>query len=427
MALLSPRASARPPPPVAYSDQALTSDGTAPPTLPPALAPDPDDPVRPYWDDADNMAYLSAVGTIGMCETVARPLLLVPAFGATAYVAAEWACIAPAAVAVDYFQIFHGGRDLTLWESGSALLAAKLVRDVTRLPVVVSYTTGALATVVVGALIAATGGVSALPVQVPEDYQPIALTGFLTSQALLTTLLDAIRELVVFYTYHGTLGVLSEPEETRAEQIAIQGEAWLPRDLNPLTRFWAMGAVAGGSRPKFSLLHLIPVVGRIVWALDASETLQGRMRVLARDTLKEQRTDDDLFWMDLAIYGLYAVDAGIAIVTDLVLLTSLAIWTVGTATFLFGGGLLPDTTQSITLRGLGAAGVVLGSAAVVLVVVKDVKGAIAPWLIPLAYGPLSPKAEARVADFLADDEEEGEEEGEKEGEKEGASPSPPAW
>lgn len=416
-AVASTSASARPPPPVAYHDQNSVTDGSTPPVVPPALAPDPDSPVRPHWDDADNMAYLSAVGTIGMCETVARPLLLVPALGATGYVAAEWICIAPAAVAVDYFQIFHGGRDLTLYESGTALLAAKLVRDVTRLPVVVSYTTAAAATLVVGTLVALTGGATALPVQIPEDYQPIALTGFLTSQALLTTLLDALRELVVFYTYHGTLGLLSEPEEARAEQVAIQDEAWLPRDLNPLTRLWALGAVAGGSRPKFSLLHIIPVVGRIIWAIDASEVLQQRMRRLARDSLKEKRTDDDLFWMDMAIYGLYGVDAGVAIVTDLVLLTSIAIWTVGTAAFLFGGGLLPPDGQSLTLRALGTAGVALGSAAVVLVVLKDVKGAIAPWLIPLAYGPLSPGAQAKLEAFFADDEEEGE----------GSPPPPPAW
>ncbi len=98
------------------------------PIAPPPTAPasPPAAPPGPAWADPEREIEAAAEGSLDTCELLALPLGFLPGVGEVIDFAAGWLCIIPAAMAVDYVAVHHGGRDSFLWQSGVALAAASI-------------------------------------------------------------------------------------------------------------------------------------------------------------------------------------------------------------------------------------------------------------------------------------------------------------
>ncbi len=383
--------------PVAPDAAELDPDPPPAPPPPPGANPtyDPEHPRRsqPRVEHPEAQGGKLAAGSIEICDTLTAPLGLIPTVGSAMGFVLEWACLVPGALAMDYTQLYHGGKDGDVWEAGVALVLAKLWRDLTRWPVVIGIGALGLTAAAVVIALAVTGALvpQANILGVPPEYAPVALTGILVGSGATFIVMRKLRKWGQAKIFDIVYGLLADDFDSPQQQQAAQDEAWMYPPLNGAERLWALAAMAGGSDPDRSWWYMIPIAGRYGKAYAMSEELKTDMRQVARDGLHEDRDDESLAGMDTMIDVLAYTEGSLAALADVLLLAG------GVA---FAGGSVVAAasygqTQNVQLYaglllGIGAVGVLSAGTGVVLLLAREIPRFLRPILVPVAYGAMPP-------------------------------------
>ncbi len=349
----------------------------APTTAPlPAAAPPTDKPHERLWDDLERELEMTAEGGIDVCEALSLPLSLIPGVGDAVGTISEWLCLVPAALAVDYVAVHHGGRDAFLWQAAVSMLAGKLVGDALDTPFYI----------VVGAAVLAGVGVPVLAAVIAPGTSLLLPTLLAVGgAALLVAPLAWVKDKIGEWIFTSSFFFLTDQVHGDDLQKARDG-TWLRPGLGG--SWWARPFVlmgtAAGTRAERDLVDLIPVWGRWTKATRQGDLLKERMRRVGTDVLLDP-PGRDLAAMDVTIdvlsYGKAAVGSigqATAVVGLGVGLTGVVLPATG-ATDQQTGDLIGFTGFGLALAGLGI--YALGST-------LDTVRTIA---VPCAYGCFAPE------------------------------------
>ena len=342
------------PPPV----QAQPAQPQAPHAPPPPAAPQTQ--WQPLGDEVEN----TATGMLGVCETLILPISIIPAVGEYIGVAAEWACIVPAALAVENVALHHGDRAPHMWQIVGALAAQKLWQTLVGLPVPIVLVS-----------VAVLGGIASVT-SVYFALMPVGLAIGLfvmpvTATYLFTEFLEERGGRLIF---SGLYGLFDEARMGEDHEVARK-EVWLGPRQTGIPGALALVATAHGSDAPFRWPFLIPVVGPMLQQSDEAVVLQARMRRTGIEVLGERK--DELHVMDTTVdvlttsRGIIKGAGQASLLASIGLLaTSYALW-------------VNDEQQPAqVVGGIGAVGAVLAAA---LVAVAKVPEVITPCCVPAAY------------------------------------------
>jgi hypothetical protein len=343
---------------------------------------------KPWEDDLDS-SYGAAEGSIELCDALTFPLRFVPYVGEVASIVFEWACLVPGAFSVDFVGLYHGTQDGQVWQALVALFAAKLWRDLTRWPVVIGIGVVGLVVVVAASAVAFGTPLVGGPVLIAPTYLPVLITGVLVGSGITYVVARKIRKkgqaLIFEWIYAG----LTPEFETVERRQEAQDDAWLRTPLNGVERLWALGAVASGDDADSSIIHLIPVVGRLEKADARATSMKANMRRLGDDVLDEKK--EDYSTVDTTIDVLAKTEGTLGAIADVGLI-------IGAALF-FGGSVFAAidyqnrsdvTTFAALTVGTGVLGTVVGSTALLFIALRELPKALRTVAVPLAWGVMPP-------------------------------------
>lgn len=348
----------------------------ASPLLATGAAPAPE-ASSPAWEEPERKLRAAAAGGVGVCEAVAFPLTLVPGVGSIASSVVDWACLVPAALAVDYVGTFHAGSASHLWQPLLALLVAKIYRSA-----VFSAGLG----VMVGAGLLFAGGASATLIALSMPYYlPIALTGvltwagatFLTARALERWGSDVLFGLVY--------GALATPLRTADEQRAAEAAAFIAPPLGPLSRAFALFAAASGAKPAPAPRFAIPVLGPLYKSAARAEAAEQAVLRVGADILHEAPASPDGVQRAATMTSLAEGILGAA--SHALLLAGAGIFLTGTAAAAIGYERRQDAGEyAAWAGGLGGVGVVVAGGGFACALVQQVPRVLRAVLVPAAFG-----------------------------------------
>lgn len=340
-------------------------DATTEATPPAAAAPAPVIPItslptapgatvipRTQWEPFDNEVVRVADGSLRVCSALALPLTIVPGVGDIVGTIADWFCIIPAAVAIDYAGAHHGRRESSFWQPALALVLKKGFETLVDAPIMI-VTIGVVVTVAAG------GVASVILGGIPATVVTAGGVG-LTLVAYLG--LKGVRDGIGNFLFEKTYGLLVEEAGDEATADAREN-GWIKPGLGGAPAGFGLMATVAGSRPPFDWAWAVPVVGPI-WRSDAyAEQVKWRTRRYAREVMGVEKAD--LSGMDRTTETLSAVQGW-----------SMAVGHVGLGlgVGLFGSGLAvsltdQDNQRQTTAELLGGAGIVavVGGAAAIVV------------------------------------------------------------
>lgn len=335
------------------------------------------------WPDADREIEAAAEGMLDVCETLATPLGLIPGVGEVVGVAAGWLCIVPAALAVDYVAVHHGGRESFLWQALISITAAKVVGVVVELPVLaVGVGAVALYGVAAAGLVAASGTTAFVPLAVGGGI----LLGYVAFEAWRTA-----HDRVPGAVFSGIYGLVARPFDDDGQARRAQQAALVKPHVDGIPGFLALVAGASVMDVQTEWLHLAPVVGPFAKARARADLAKGRMRRVGRDVIGDP--PKDLSTMDAIEDVLSQSKAWMQAGGHVLLIGGLGTAGIGAAVAAatLAGGERPPPVDVLGVVGVSAMGAGVG--ALLLSKATDVARPIA---LPVAYvlaPPLASDAE----------------------------------
>jgi hypothetical protein len=365
-----PAAPTPPTPPTPTPTPTTPPPEATPPAKTPEATPSPAASApRTVWEPFDSEVVRTADGSMRVCSAIALPLTIVPGVGDIVGTVADWFCIIPAAIAVDYAGAFHGERETHFWQPALALVLKKGFETLVDTPIIV---------VTVGALVAvAAGGVAAVFV----GGLPITLvtTGAVAITLAIYLALRTFRNAIGNFIFQKTYNVLVDEASDEALAPARDSSGLQP-GLGGVPGGFGLMATVAGSRPAFDWAHAVPIVGP-VWRADVNaENIKRRLRRYSREVLLVDKPD------------LGAADASADILAG-VQGYAMAVGHVGigVGAGLFGAGLVVALTDendegqgaAEVLGGLGIVSVLGGVAGVV---VSTGAERLQPVVVPIAWG-----------------------------------------
>ncbi|MCC7073474.1 MAG: hypothetical protein IT383_19340 [Deltaproteobacteria bacterium] len=346
----------------------------APPA--PAAAPTSDKAHERLWDDLERELEMTAEGGIDVCEALSLPLSLIPGVGDAVGTISEWLCLVPAALAVDYVAVHHGGRDAFLWQAAVSMLAGKLVGDALDTPFYI----------VVGAAILAGIGVPVLAAVIAPGTSLLLPTLLAVGgAALLVAPLAWVKDKIGEWIFTSSFFFLTNQVHGDELQKARDG-TWLRPGLGG--SWWARPFVlmgtAAGTRAERDLVDLIPIWGRWTKATRQGELLKERMRRVGTDVLLDP-PGRELAAMDVTI--------------DVLSYGKAAVGSVGQATAIAGlgvgltGVVLPMTGATDQQTGdiIGFTGFGLALAGLGIYALGSTLDTVRTFAVPCAYGCFAPE------------------------------------
>ena len=362
----------------AQTESAPVAAGAAPaaPATPPPPPASADKPHERMWDDLERELEMTAEGGIDVCEALSLPLSLIPGVGDAVGTVSEWLCLVPAALAVDYVAVHHGGRDAFLWQAVVAMLLGKLAGDALDTPFYV----------VVGAAVLAGIGVPILAAVIAPGTSLLVPTLLAVGgAALLVAPLAWVKDKIGEWIFSTTFFALSN-RVYGDELQRSRGNTWLRPGLGG--SWWARPFVlmgtAAGTRAERDLEDLIPIWGRWTKARHQGEFLKERMRRVGSDVLLDP-PGRDLSAMDTTI--------------DVLSYSKAAVGSLGQATAIAGLGIgltgvvlpMAGATDQPTGDLIGVAGFGVALAGLGIYALGSTLDTVRTFAVPCAYGCFAPE------------------------------------
>jgi len=332
------------------------------------------------WQDAERFLPEMAEGGVDACETVAFPLTLLPAVGSIAASLVEWVCLIPAAMAVDYYGLWHAGTESFLWQPLIGLLVAKIWRDVA---LVVGLTVGGFSAaayliVVAGVL----GANDAL------YYFPVGLTGLITLIGGIVIATRWAQKRGSSFLFQASYFGLSKKLDD-GEQALAQEKAWYKPPPDPFFRAYALMSAASGAEPERELIFLIPVVGPLFKAPAKATAVDDAMIRIGRDVLREEPQHEDA--MRLMSSSMSWTEGALGAGGQALLVTSAGIFVAAT----LGAAVTYEQNADVgeyalILFGVGSTGVVVAAGGLGLILLREAPRLVRNLTVPLAFGLLPP-------------------------------------
>ena len=193
------------------------------------------------WEPQDDEAEAAALGTLGMCESLVLPLSIVPGVGSYVGLAAEWACLVPAAFATQNVALHHGDHAPYLWQIFIPLVAQKTFDTVIAIPFPIFVFAGGLAGVGLGAASF-------------WQHAPVGLTVGLAvaPPALIFLGYKFVQEHGGELVFSGLYGVFDNALEGEEHAEAAR-TAWLGPRVTGIPGALAIVSTAAGAEAPFSL------------------------------------------------------------------------------------------------------------------------------------------------------------------------------
>ncbi len=355
------------PPPAAPATPPV---GPATPAPTPALvAPVTPPPPRTVWEPFDKEVVRTADGSMDVCAAIALPLTIVPGVGDIVGTVADWFCIIPAAIAVDYAGAFHGKRESHFWQPALGLVLKKGFETLVDTPIIV-VTIGAAITIAAGGVAAAFYG--GLPVT-------LVTTGAVGVTLAVYLGLRGFRDAIGNFLFEKTYNVLVDERSDEALAPAREASGLKPA-VDGIPGGFGLMATVAGSKPSFNWAHAVPVLGPIWRSGDNADNIKRRVRRYANEVLLVDKPD--LGGMDTSAEILSGVQ-GYSMAAGHVGL--------GVGVGLFGAGLaVALTDQNNENQGLaevlGGVGIVSVLGGVGGIVVSQAAERLQPIVVPLAWG-----------------------------------------
>lgn len=366
----------------------------------PFPTPPPSTPLTERWSDSDPSTVMVMRGGMGICRAASFVFRLEPNVGTLVAMGLEWACLPPTVVAVDYAQRAHGTRSGFLWQGALAVGVAKLWRDFTDLPVVLTFvglTLGISGATVGAAVLGLVSVVAARTNQGPGNQNtqraaalivalaPLGVSFVVTYSALAFLVLALLKDSVSEFLFMALYGLLTPQYRAPEEQYAAQRDHRIRPALNVWERGWMLSTVAVGTGPAFSLWHYVPVVGPFVKAFHKYQAVKSNIRRMAADDFREKAHDLDR--VDFTIAALMTLEAAVGSLAQLAVMLNVALLGLAVVTALVQSRSELATAQLLPLAAV--AGVTLSAVSTValfLLVLRQAPVALIPVLVPLAYG-----------------------------------------
>ena len=326
----------------------------------------------PQWEDPARELEAAAEGALDVCEALAVPLGLIPGVGDVIDLVAGWLCILPAALAVDYVAVHHGGKDSRLWQSMLAVGAAKVVGGVVELPVLVL---GVGSVVVYGLAASAAIAATGTPVFIPAAVGGGILLGYVAFE-LWRTAHDRVPGLVF-----STVFSLAAKDFDDAEHAAQARERALVKPPLPQPfGFLSMCAGASVLDVDTEPVHFVPVAGPFAKADARSALAKERMRRIGRDVIGDP--PKDLATMDAIEDALGGTKAWLQASGQVLLFGGVGVAGLSAvgAAYVLARGEQPPPVDVIAIVGVAGMGVGVG-----LIVLSKVTDVVRPALLPTAY------------------------------------------
>jgi hypothetical protein len=320
------------------------------------------------WEPFSRESARIADGSLDVCTTAVFPLAIVPGIGDVVGTLAEWLCVVPAAMAVDYTGAFHGDHDSDFWQPALALVVKKSWETLLDTPIMVVTITTLVSTVAGGVALATYGGL-------PASVVSAGVFGVTAAVYLgLKAGRDGIGDLLFTIVYEGLT-----PEAEGERLDVARSTSWLQPGMTGLPATFGLVATVAASKPRFTWAHAVPVVGPLWRAEVHAGDIRQQTRRFAREVLLVDK--QDLGAVD-AVSGTLAAIQGWS--------TALAHVAIGTGLVVFSTGVgvalsdrrdeLQTTAEGLGIVGLGAVGV--GGVAVVAGIAAD---RLQPVLVPAAW------------------------------------------
>ncbi|MFZ9888761.1 MAG: hypothetical protein ACO3JL_14775 [Myxococcota bacterium] len=329
------------------------------------------------WEDPARKLRAAAAGGVGVCEAVAFPLTLVPGVGSIASSVVDWACLVPAALAVDYVGTFHAGSASHLWQPLLALVAAKVYRSMV-------FTAGVA--VMVGAGLLFTGGVTAALVALGAPYYlPVALTGVLTGVGVTFLATRALERWGSDALFGLVYGALASPLRTPEEHQAAETSALIAPPLGPFARAFALLAAASGAEPASEPRFAIPVAGPLYKSAARAEVVEQATLRVGTDILHEAPASPAALHRSAVVTSF--AEGALGAAGHALLLGGAGILLTGTLMAALTDEKRGDTGEYATwAAGVGGVGVVIAGGGVACVLLRQVPRVLRAVLVPAAFG-----------------------------------------
>lgn len=341
-----------------------------------ADGPAPTPPHQELWDNLEHELEMTAEGGIDVCEALSLPLSLIPGVGDAVGTISEWLCLVPAALAVDYVAVHHGGRDAFIWQAMVSMLAGKLVGDALDTPFYI----------VVGAAVLAGIGVPVLAAVIAPGTSLLLPTLLAVGgAALLIAPLAWVKDKIGEWIFTSSFLFLTNQVHGDDLKKARDG-TWLRPGLGG--SWWARPFVlmgtAAGTRAERDLVDLIPIWGRWTKATRQGDLLKERMRRIGTDVLLDP-PGRDLAAMDTTI--------------DVLSFGKAAVGSLGQATAIAGlgvgltGVVLPATGATDQQTGdlIGLAGFGIALTGLGIYALGTTFDTVRTFAVPCAYGCFAPE------------------------------------
>ncbi len=297
---------------------------------------------------------------------------------------AEWACLFPGALAVDYTQAFHGNRDSLLWQAGAALVMAKLWREVWKYAGIAA---------IVGLVAAGVGAGTALALVAPY-YIPVAIAGLVTAGGAGFLLWKRLRAAGASGLFSLTYWLFTGEFESEAHRQEVQDRAPVKYRVEGMNRAWALMATAAGAQPERELWFYIPIFGAWGKAMARAEAVKAAMRRTGDDVLDEERVRDPEVYvaMDNVIDTFAYAEGGLMATAHVLLLGGGLLFTVGTGFAALQYQERNELGNYAILAGTtGTIGIVVASGGLVALGLREIVKAFRPFAAPFAYGFAEPE------------------------------------
>ena len=357
-----------PQPPGAAGESPMPSGSppVAAPTEPDAAPPPPPSPPPPpltQWEPLHREVEMMAEGSLRVCELAVLPATVLPGVGDAVGTAAQWVCIVPAALFVDYVALHHGSVISHFWQALLGLILKKGFDTIVDVPILVLSLAVAIGALAGGAALAWFGA-------------PITLTiaGVLSVGVLTWLGLRSVRDWIGDRLFEGTYFLFARKAEP-AEIAEAQKHAWLKPGLAGLPAGWALISTVAGTKERFTWLHVIPVAGQLLKAGARAEDLKMRVRRTAREDLQIEKPE--LYAMDNAIEGLTATEGVSRAVGELCMIIGGGLFAGGVVAAAFG--------DRPAAEWLGGGGLLAGGVGGAALLVGSTAKALEPVIIPAAW------------------------------------------
>ena len=346
----------------------------------PATAATP--PHEQLWDDLDHELEMTAEGGVDVCEALSLPLSLIPGVGDAVGTISEWLCLVPAALAVDYIAVHHGGRDAFLWQAMVSMLLGKLAGDALDTPLYI----------VIGVAVLVGVGVPVLAAVIAPGTSLLLPTLLAVGGgALLIAPLAWVKDKIGEWIFTTTFYALSN-QVHGADLTAARDRTWLRPGM--AGSWWARPFVlmgtAAGTRAERDLEDLIPIYGLWTKATRQGELLKERMRRVGTDVLLDP-PGRDLTAMDTTIDVLSYGKAAVGSVGQATAVAGLAVGLTGLV--------LPATGSTDQRTGdlIGVAGFGIALTGLGIYALGSTLDTVRTFAVPCAYGCSAPEPGIVVA------------------------------